>query len=305
MAALSFGEATPEQIAAIADGLMLSKHYGTAAKIYEIALSEAKVGQNAIRTRLGLAQSPNAGTPAMFDMLMELERRSANVFVGDGLATWFKTLPFFDDERFTAIAKKHAGLLPMANWHWNLQTVLWAVQETRDVPGDLVELGVFKGHTTLFVAEYVDFQDWPKTWHLYDTFDGIPADQVDPGWEKANQETYVGTFSKAEVAASFAHVPNIRVIKGRVPEILSQDCPDRISFLHVDLNNATAEIQALDALFERVSPGGIIVFDDFGWATARAQHDAEKAWFAARGLRILPLPTGQGLFVKRATASQP
>jgi len=68
--------------------------------------------------------------------------------------------------------------------------------------------------------------------------------------------------------------------------------------MHIDMNNPTAEIGALDALYERVSSGGVILFDDYCWATARAQMLAESAWFAARGLRVLPLPTGQGLFIK-------
>lgn len=41
-----------------------------------------------------------------------------------------------------------------------------------------------------------------------------------------------------------------------------------------------------------------MVFDDFGWASARAQFNAEVAWSEARGVKILPLPTGQGLLVK-------
>jgi O-methyltransferase len=90
------------------------------------------------------------------------------------------------------------------------------------------------------------------------------------------------------------------VIQGRVPEVLTEKgSPEAIAFMHIDMNNPAAEIGALDALFERVSPGGIILFDDFCWATARAQYDAETRWFAERNLHILPLPTGQGLFVKR------
>jgi hypothetical protein len=42
----------------------------------------------------------------------------------------------------------------------------------------------------------------------------------------------------------------------------------------------------------------VVVFDDYGWFTAREQFDAENAWMRERGLEILELPTGQGLFVK-------
>jgi predicted O-methyltransferase YrrM len=89
----------------------------------------------------------------------------------------------------------------------------------------------------------------------------------------------------------------VRVIQGRVPEILSEYAPEKISFMHIDLNNAPAEIGALQLLFDRLAPGGVIIFDDYCWATTRAQHVAEKAWFERRGLHILPMPTGQGVFV--------
>jgi hypothetical protein len=248
--------------------------------------------------RLGLAQSPSRPrSAAMRTALRELEAVAANVFVGEGLATWHKSLPFFDDPRFSALADKHAGLLPMPNWHWNLQTVVWAIRQAREIEGDFVELGVFRGHTTLFCAEYLDFAAWPKRWFLYDTFDGIPDEQLDPGWAQSNN-IYKGTFSFEEVRDRFAHIENISVIKGRVPEILAETSPERIAFMHIDLNNATAEIQALEALYDRLSSGGVIVFDDFGWAVSRAQHDAETAWFAELGLHILSLPTGQGLLVK-------
>jgi O-methyltransferase len=253
-------------------------------------------------TRLGLAQ---AGTPIsqkMLQILGQVLEISPTVFVGEGLATWSKAAPFIEDARFLALAQKHAHLLPVVNWHWNLQTVLWAAKQTLEVEGDFVELGVYRGHTTAFIADYLAFQAQPRTWFLYDTFDGIPDDQLDEGWAEKNQAAYRGErmASLEAVTAQFAAFPNIKVIKGRVPEVLAEPpTPDKIAFLHIDLNNATAEVAALDALFDRITPGGVIVFDDYAWAVSHRQRAAEDAWFAKRGLSILPLPTGQGLFFKR------
>ncbi|MDB5442211.1 MAG: Methyltransferase, partial [Phenylobacterium sp.] len=55
----------------------------------------------------------------------------------------------------------------------------------------------------------------------------------------------------------------------------------------------------LDLLYDRVSPGGVIIFDDYTWAVCHRQRAAEDVWFAARGLSILPLPTGQGVVLVR------
>jgi hypothetical protein len=296
---LNFENLSDEDALAIADALLEAGKPAMAAQLLRGLVKRVPPALKLrVLVRLGLAQAPpRPRSAAMRAALRALEPAVQNVFVGEGLATWHKTLPFFDDPRFVDLADKHSQLLPMPNWHWNLQTVVWAIRQAREIEGDFVELGVFRGHTTLFCAEYLDFAAWPKRWFLYDTFDGIPDEQLDPGWAQANN-IYKGTFSFEEVRDRFAHIENISVIQGRVPEILAETSPDRIAFIHMDLNNATAEIQALETLFDRLSSGGVIVFDDFGWAVSRAQHVAETAWFAERGLHILSLPTGQGLLVK-------
>lgn len=287
------------QLVAMADGLVQAGHHKMAAGLYKMAADAAPEDvKRTILVRMGLASTPHVKTKTMQKVFQILDEETPLAFVGNGLATWLKTLPFYEDERFRTLAAKHGELMPMPNWHWNLTTVLWGVGRARQVEGDLVELGVFRGHTSLFAAEYVEFADWPKRWFLYDTFEGVPEDQLDPGWAEVNARMYGGTFSHEEVSQRFAHIPNIEVIKGRVPDVLAERCPERIAFLHMDLNSSAAETAALDALFDRITPGGVIVFDDYGWASARAQHDAENAWFAKRGLQILALPTGQGLYVK-------
>ena len=303
MGRVTFDNLSVEDLIAMGDGLVRDGRYSLAKDVFGVALRRA--GDTAIRRRIrgrhGLVTSPTARTQTAFNVLAALEAGElGDPFVAEGLATWLKTLPFDDDDRFQELANRHSRLLPLANWHWNLSTVLWAVRSVRDVPGDLVELGVFRGHTSLFCAEYVEFGGWPRQWWLYDTFEGIPADQIDSQlWESINEDLYREKFSYEEVAARFAHFDNIKVIKGRVPEILHETAPSQIAFMHIDMNNATAEIGALDFLFERISPGGIIVFDDYAWTNAWAQYVAEKAWFEARGLHVLAIPTGQGIFVKR------
>lgn len=291
---------SPERYLALGDAATLALDGVLARSFYSAALKEAKgFLWLRLKLRLGLLRHPNARTLTTFAALKAIDE-AGFIFVGEGLATWQKTTPFMEDKKFLQLMDKHADLAPLPNWHWNLHTVLWAVNQARHVPGDFVELGVFKGHTTMFVADYVDFAQWDRRWWLYDTFDGIPDDQLDEGWAEKNALAYHGTFSFETVRDQFAIYPNIDVIQGRVPEILAERCPERIAFMHVDLNNVAAEIGALDVLYDRVSPGGVLVFDDYGWAVSREQHLAENAWFAARGLQILALPTGQGLLVKPA-----
>ena len=102
------------------------------------------------------------------------------------------------------------------------------------------------------------------------------------------------------VKKKFGSYPQVKVFRGKIPEVFKGQSPDSIAYLHIDLNEAPAELAALDALFDRVVPGGFIILDDYEWAGIyRAQKQAEDPWFERRGYRVIPLPTGQGLVVKR------
>ncbi|MGZ6013017.1 MAG: TylF/MycF/NovP-related O-methyltransferase [Caulobacteraceae bacterium] len=300
MSNLEIKSANVAQLMAMGDGALRARQFQLAEQIYRVALSRTTDRwRQAIYTRIGLASAPNDNSILQLKLLAELEAHNVqDAFVSPGMLTWLKTLPFANDRKFQELADKHRMLLPIPNWHWNLQTVLWAIRRVKSVPGDFVELGVFKGHTTLFCAEYEEFQDWPKQWWLVDTFDGIPDDQLAPGWEKINRDLYKGAYTFEEVRERFSAFPNIHVIPGKVPDVLEKFAPEQIAFLHLDMNNAPAELAALDALYERVPSGGIIILDDYCWATTVAQHHAEKAWFGRLGLEVLPMPTGQGVFIK-------
>jgi len=291
---------SPRHLAVLGDAALAAGDAQMAQGFYRRLVAVAPTPQ--AHARLGLALRPNKRTAAMLTVLQTLETAlpGQGVFIGEGIATWLKHPDFVSDPAFMDLAAADIDIAPagVSSWHWNLQTMRWAAQQARDLPGDFVELGVYKGHTTKFLADYLGFASWPKRWWLYDTFEGIPKDQADPGREHLTVEAYGDAFSFEEVRDRFAPYGNITVVQGRVPEVLAETSPETISLMHIDLNNATAEIAALDTLYPRLSPGGVIVFDDYGWSSSHNQAKAEAEWFKSRGLAIFSLPSGQGLHVK-------
>ena len=91
----------------------------------------------------------------------------------------------------------------------------------------------------------------------------------------------------------------MKIHRGFLPESLGP-LPEKIAWLHIDLNAAKPEVETLEVLFERVVPSGIVILDDYGWLVLDAQKNAEDQFFAQRGYEVLELPTGQGMVVKRA-----
>ena len=85
-----------------------------------------------------------------------------------------------------------------------------------------------------------------------------------------------------------------------LPESFNGNCPEKIAYLHIDLNSAKYEVEVLKVLFDKIVPGGILILDDYEWAGIyRTQKIAEDTWFDERQYRVMPLPTGQGLLIKR------
>ena len=91
----------------------------------------------------------------------------------------------------------------------------------------------------------------------------------------------------------------MHVVKGTVPDSLDRCAPDRIAFLHLDLNAALAETAALDKLAGRISDGGIVLMDDYGRQENLELHRSLNDWWRRHGHSVLELPSGQGMVIVR------
>lgn len=214
-------------------------------------------------------------------------------YFGDNLLTWGRNLSALDDTPF------------MEAWRTNIEspsdeTILWrryilacAAFHAVQLDGDFVECGAYTGVGVKTVMDYLGGPTFPKTFWAYDVFDHDPS-MLNPAMPAHGPPLH------EHVVRKFEAYPQVRVVRGTIPTSFADACPERIAYLHIDLNQATAEIAALDHLFERLVPGAMLVLDDYEWGgTYRPQKLAEDVWFDARGYRVMPLPTGQGLVFKR------
>lgn len=221
-------------------------------------------------------------------------------FAGDMLIALGKNMGFMEDPEFLAALAAEQPNDQEASLVWRLHVLCWCARNALRLDGDFVECGVYRGFMTAVTARYLAFGARPKTWHLYDTFGGIPDDQLDRGHD--NPEAYRDPGLHASVERRFASYSNIEVHRGRVPESLADSAPPRIALLHLDMNSAAAEVGALEALYDRLVPGAYVLLDDYGWYWYRAQKVAEDAFFKSWGVGVVELPTGQGLLIKPPAA---
>jgi len=234
--------------------------------------------------------------------MQAVHRIYPRIFAGDMMIVLERNLGFLRDTAFMQAVQAEAGNEQERSLIWRLHVLCWCAANALRLEGDFVECGVYRGYCSSVAARYLDFGKQARKWFLYDTFAGIPPEDLDAG-RQAEAESYREPGLHESVRRRFAAYPNIEVIQGRVPEVLARASPARIAFMHLDMNSANAEIGALEILYERMVPGAILLLDDYGWYYYRQQQFAEDAFFAPRGARVLELPTGQGMLIKPATTA--
>ncbi len=231
--------------------------------------------------------------PERFKQLME-EAKSLvgpGYYLGDNLFSWGRNNSALEDLPFRNSWQSNAQNDADVAIVWRRYILACAAYHCIHLDGDFVECGVYQGSGIKTVIDYLGGTLFPKTFWGYDTFDYNPV----KGREFAGQKE--GAFEK--VKQRFAGYSQVNLIRGLLPDSFIYGEPESIAYLHIDLNNPEGEIAALERLFNKVVTGGIIVMDDYEWAAYRSQKRVEDPWFETRGYRIFPLPTGQGIIIKR------
>lgn len=156
------------------------------------------------------------------------------------------------------------------------------VARTR-IPGDIVECGVWRGGSMMLVAlELLRMASHDRRLWLYDTFSGLPKpdEHIDidvlgnraiDGWHAhtlADGKTYWAYADRADVTTNMMSTgyPEklLTFVEGMVEETIPATAPRVISLLRVDTDWYASYRHVLNELYDRVSPGGIVIFDDYG-----------------------------------------
>jgi O-methyltransferase len=174
--------------------------------------------------------------------------------------------------------------------------VLWCtLHQALNLGGDLVELGVFRGGAALVTATTMRERDDMRPLHLVDSFAGMP--RTTDGVDRLQEGDLAGT-SAEEVRAVLAPFPWARVHEGLIPDILTEVDAERIAWAHIDVDIYAAVRDSIEWVYPRMTPGGTIVFDDYGFPSCPGARRAVDEFFAGRPEAPLCLPTGQCLIVK-------
>ncbi|MDB4992168.1 MAG: macrocin O-methyltransferase [Parcubacteria group bacterium] len=167
-----------------------------------------------------------------------------------------------------------------------------AVQYVTDhhIQGDIVECGVWKGGSTMLIAETLKSKnDVSRKLYLYDTFAGMSeptskdisrTGSAEKKWKKLaradfNEWDYASLDEvKQNLKSTQYPAENISYVKGKVEDTIPQTIPESIALLRLDTDWYESTKHELVHLFPRLVKNGVLIIDDYGhWEGARAAVD--------------------------------
>ena len=143
------------------------------------------------------------------------------------------------------------------------------------IPGDIFELGVYKGVSLVRFATFRDAleNDYSRRIIGFDAFGDFPTAKLEVEDDLKFVEKFIGAGGKGLSLNEVTEIlkskgfENVSLVKGNIfdslPDYVCRHPETRIALLHLDMDVKEPTDFALELLYDRVVPGGVIVFDDY------------------------------------------
>lgn len=150
----------------------------------------------------------------------------------------------------------------------------------RQIEGDIVSCGACNGGTAALLAHtaLTRRNSRPRHTWLFDSFEGMPEPGDEDGAESwLDTGERLGSIDACRQAMKQIGVgsSHYTIVPGWFEQTYPNNNVDRISVLHIDVGQHDAELISLQAFYDRVEPGGLILLDDYGsWSGCRKAIDS-------------------------------
>jgi O-methyltransferase len=197
---------------------------------------------------------------------------------------------WFEDEGFIREYRRFEDSDRSADRKFFIRELLKLVDE---LPGDTAEAGVYSGATSWFICEARTGQG--GTHWAFDSFEGLSAPAGADGRYWTEGDLAVAEGPVRELLEPYG----ARVIKGWIPEVFDQAEMEPLVFVHIDVDLYEPTLASLEFFYPRMATGGVLVCDDYGFATCPGATRAIHEFMDGRPEPVLHCPTGQGIIIKR------
>lgn len=158
------------------------------------------------------------------------------------------------------------------------------VRQVANVPGDILEVGVWRGGTGMILATAARrWKPAARVW-LCDTFSGVvKAGKFDPTYSGGEHSDTSRTA--VESLAGRLGIDNVTVLPGVFPDDTGPAVASRsVALCHIDVDAYLSAADIISWVSPRVPSSGILVFDDYGFSSCKGitrllqEHWSDVDW---------------------------
>lgn len=224
-------------------------------------------------------------------------------------------------EKLSNYLKQNSFSAQEALEYWPLLTRRTSIQRflacneilklTIDVPGDIIEFGVFQGHSLMTWANLLEAYcttDRSKQVFGFDTWAGFPGFSDEDGSQRSDSDRktetsliddkaydrLIGAIDLYDADRFVSWKKRIQLIKGDImvtlPKFLDNNLGRRFSLVYLDLDIYKPTKLALDLIWDRVPRGGVLCFDEYAVPAWEGETQAVDEFLESKSERLLKLP---------------
>ena len=167
---------------------------------------------------------------------------------------------------FPVLGKTMVGFQRLGNVRECIDTIL-----DEGIEGDIMEAGVWRGGTIVYMLGVLAARGETRTVWAADSFEGLPEPDLSTYPQDRDQWLHLEdgfAVSRSEVERTLDLYgfgkADVRYLEGWFKDTMPAAPVERLALLRLDGDYYESTIQVLDAMYEKVSPGGFVLVDDYG-----------------------------------------
>jgi hypothetical protein len=152
-----------------------------------------------------------------------------------------------------------------------------------NVPGSIIEFGVFQGNTLKRLINKAESIGMERTFYGFDSFEGLSEPSSEHDYDAWHKGQFATTFDFVANNLNLAERPHLRLIKGWVEDTLQSpeaQAIDAVAYARIDVDIHPPTVDCLTFLTTRLADRSILVFDDWAYTVEKGESKAFFDWVA-------------------------
>lgn len=182
---------------------------------------------------------------------------------------------------------------------WRMHELWSMLGELVEVPGSVLEVGVWRGGSGAMMAARAQALGIADPVYLCDTWEGVvKSGPVDTYYRDGKHDD--ASRGTVERLVAQLGLTNVELLQGVFPDATASLIADRsFRLCHIDVDVYRSAADVFGWAWPRVSSGGVVVFDDYGFPACPGVTQFVDEQRQHRDRLVLHNLNGHGLVIKR------